>query len=273
MSAALTNENDKSVITICSHLEDLHDLNILVRSVHRYIEHPCDIKIVTAESSKLEEHDALELGVDIIDFSSALKDYGFEKSQWSSSNYYSISTMGPMMAPLLPEFSGYDRMVLMDSDLFVSSKDFAQSFSIPLRDFEVLGLSYHPNPRNARPLLYAAERIPLTIRQGMERLWSRNPLYSRNRAHGATSIWNLKRIRADLDWYTQRVQWYFSLAKDGKFTWVFEDFINLFMDISPTLPSTWIDEPSWSGYNQVRAVHFHGKTHLMDDFAKREQLV
>lgn len=152
------------------------------------------------------------------------------KSKWP------YSTLFRLVIPLLPEFNQYENILYLDTDTLIRSSDASQLYSLPADEFEVYGISdieaRQWNIENIVTTIVPSEARTLLH----EKIWNRRNIITRSYINAGVIVICLKAIRNNgLDWYKTRLMWGAGLLEQRKLRFLDQDFINVFLDVSPSI--------------------------------------
>ena len=131
----------------------------------------------------------------------------------------------------MPELKDVDKILYLDTDVLVRSREAGKLFNLPFDSYEVCGV---PDVEARQGNTGNIVRYGLTSNaklQMYERLWRTAMPDIRVYINAGVTVWNLAKIRENgLDWYGQRLKWFWEAVKRGNFGFLDQDFINAMLD-------------------------------------------
>lgn len=220
----------KTAIVYASDGRDLRLCTMSIHSVRLFLPDLAhDIFLLT------ERQDIILPGVTIINPAHALDSVGFFPDRWD--RHWPYATLYRLVMPLLPELSKYDRVIYLDTDTLVRSEEAKILSTMSIGKYEILGARDNADfwDRNNVAMREVPSHAAVVLR---EHIWDKNGVQARAYCNAGVTLWNLLQIRCNgLDWYKKRLKWFWEGETSGKFNYLDQDFINIFMDIDPCLSS------------------------------------
>jgi lipopolysaccharide biosynthesis glycosyltransferase len=199
-------------------------LRMSMRSVKKYIGPGVKFFILT----ELEQYPGVNNAV-LVNPAKTLADLGFSPEGWN--RRWPYCTLFRLALPLLPELQGVDRVLYLDTDTLVRSPEAMKLFRLPIDAFEVCGApDVEARQANVGGVMKNALQADAK-RQMYERLWRDVMPDTKMYINAGVAVWNLDRIRENgLDWYRQRLKWFWEAVRRGNFGFLDQDFINSMMN-------------------------------------------
>ena len=191
---------------------------------------------VLTTSLRKEYADRLRLVVDDLALDNASIDFVSMKDEMEKStgafhlrHYYSKETYCRIFIPRV--FKQYDKVLYLDTDTLVRSREVAKLFRLPFDSFEVCGVpDVEARQANVGNIVKNSLK-PDAKRQMNERLWHSAMPETRVYINAGVTVWNLAKIRENgVEWYAQRLKWLWESICRGEFGFLDQDFINAMMD-------------------------------------------
>ena len=172
-------------------------------------------------------------GARIVDVSGLMRDVGFYPDGWNRGIPY--ATLARLTLPLVHELAGYNRALCVSEDVLVENPRFAQWLEFPMRGFELVGAAM---PASGDSDGAGADTVEVnrcftdatSSARMYQRIWSRNPPYSRIGMSRGVSLWDLDTIREDTQWYRDRLAMFWQAECRGYVVGLSDSFERVFMD-------------------------------------------
>lgn len=190
-----------------------------------------------AEAYVLSEHLSQEdvQGAKVLDPGPTLDSVGFFCNDWNRKWPY--ATLYRMAIPLMDEFKDVDRLLYLDTDTLVKTDGIKDLFEMGSLDFEILG---------AKDSNGTWKRVDRCVRGDLcvegtaailQRLWTTRQMQGHTYVNAGVTLWCLARIRENgIDWYRQRLKWFWEAETRCRFEFLDQDFINSMMLTGAMLP-------------------------------------
>jgi lipopolysaccharide biosynthesis glycosyltransferase len=173
-------------------------------------------------------------GATLVNPMGALKSIGFFKDGWN--RRWPFACLFRLAIPLLDEFAGYDRLLYLDTDTLVRSRAVDQLFTMQSGGFEAAG-AQDIECRQMDIEKHIKFSLSPEARSKMKKaLWDRRAKAANGYINSGVLVEFLDEIRNNgIDWYKQRMKWFWEAITRGKFSFPDQDFINVMMDVAPVL--------------------------------------
>lgn len=235
--------------------DDLNRMGYSMRALDRFMAAPHDTFVLTESKSVRFDGGG---GVAIADPTPVLTGVGIRPSGWGRT-HWPFAVMYRLAIPLMPEFSGYDRAVYLDTDtLAFSGVDGFMAFDMKGHEVvgapEIIGNRYDDRGADASSVL-----PPEGVGAMRSWLWGATPLSYKSYMNAGVLLLDLSKIRENgIDWYVRRLTWAWPRLRVGEgFRCRDQDFVNFMMDSATLLSSRYNalfpDQP-----NGATIVHYVG---------------
>jgi len=173
-------------------------------------------------------------GLKVINPATALREVGIFPYGWNRPG--SFANLYRLAIPLLEEFKDADRVLYMDTDTLVMSPEAKDMvFSADLGGYEVKMVPDVVGWREKNPGLLRND-LDYYTRAVMTPYIDEWITWHRPYCNAGVSIFNLRQIRANgLDWYVRRIRLFWDLQLLGKFKYIDQDCMNVFLNVDVTL--------------------------------------
>ena len=228
-SAFMDNEEPK-IIVYSSDGRDADKLRLSAASARMYLGSNVKFYILT----ELEKYPGFP-NATLVNPTNALKEVGFSKETWNAVRW-PFASMYRLALPLLEEFKDIDKLLYLDTDTLIRSHTANYLFRMESNGFEAYGA------QDVEDRQFDIEKL---IKNGFsggprrelrEKIWRKREKVTQGYVNSGVLLEFLSEIRKNgLDWYKNRLKWFFDLSISGKFTFPDQTFINMMMDISPSL--------------------------------------
>lgn len=211
---------------------DCERLSMSVFSVRKYIGE--DTRIIVLSDNTSIDWSNYGTDLEVINPISTLQSVGFHSNGWN--RRWPFATLFRLATPLLPELSNCKSVLYLDTDVLVRSPDARQLFYMDFGSHELAGAFDHES-KYGRIAWVMDHDVPENAKYQLStRLWVRCGTRLLTYVNAGVTLWNCEQIRANgLDWYRQRLQWFWEGECQGKFYMLDQDFINVMMDVDSRL--------------------------------------
>lgn len=241
----------RKTVVYSSDGRDSDRLLVSIASVRRYIGNDVRIVILTEQAPFDGFAD-----VEYVNPMPVFLELGFDPSSWDRK--WPFSALFRLALPFLEPFKDDSQVVYLDTDVLLRSPFARTLFNWPDDRYECIAApdGWLKQDRRRRSL---RNDICPEAREALKPLWARNPPDSRHYINSGVMVWNLAVIRRSLAFYRQRLVWLDDCIRRGKFRFIDQDFINVFMDTDASLGRMF---NRFSGDHNTRCFvqHFVGKT-------------
>lgn len=222
----------KPIIVYCTDGNDIQFLKASIFSVRKYIK-DVDIYVLSDTLDKSVLND-----VTILDPTIILNSLGFFSNRWGRKWPY--ATLYRMAIPLMDEFKDVDTVVYLDTDTLVLSENVKQLVEANVGEYEILGAK---DSNGTWTRMSKCIRSDLSLQAAgaiIQKLWSKRQLEGTKYINAGVAVWNLKKIREnDLEWYRQRLKWFWEAELKCGFDFLDQDFINTMMYTDPNMSNAY----------------------------------
>jgi len=219
----------KPTIVYCSDGNDLELLKASLYSAKKFVP-DAEVYVLSDSVSQLDIPDAK-----LLDPTGILAELGFFPDRWGRKWPY--ATLYRLAIPLMSEFADLGRVLYLDTDTLVKSEEAAELFSMDMGASEILG---------TRDTVGNSSRIDACVRGDLcqeamtailNRIWNGRKISGQTYINAGVSVWNLAEIRKnDLDWYRQKLKWFWEAEIRGKFRYLDQDLVNAMMFTKTDMP-------------------------------------
>lgn len=218
------------VIVYCSDGNDIDRLKKSIYSVRLHLGNHISIYVLT-DNEKFPRIN----GVKIINPKPYLEEIGFNSRGWN--RYWPFSCLYRLVIPLIEEFQNLERILYLDTDVLVRSSKADWLFSMKIGDYEVLATPDDRGEIQLRIEEVIENDLCIDAKSSMlTKLWLPRDTNTRSYVNAGVAIWCVSNIvKNGIDWYKQRLKWFWEAECRGKFYFLDQDFINVMMDTCPTL--------------------------------------
>lgn len=220
-----------ATVVYASDGRDYARLRMSVASVRKYIGDDTRIVLLTHAAPPDIQ------GIETVDPLPYMTSMGLHDRGWN--RHWPFSTLYRLSIPIIDEFKDTERLLYLDTDTLVRSKDARGLFTMSLDDYEVWS-AFDIDNKHTRVKLVMDNDIPDNAKHLLrEKLWDRRGTRLRNYANAGVMLMNLAQIRKnDIDWYLRRINLFWDIECSGKFGFLDQDFMNTMLDNNPALNKT-----------------------------------
>ena len=231
---------NQNIIVYSSDGNDSENLKMSVKSVRKFLGSNVKIYILT----ELKEYPGIK-DVTLIDPSNLLNSIGLDKNKWPNRNKrWPFHTIFRLAIPFLEEFKNADKVLYLDTDTIIMSRKALRLFNIYPNGHEVYGVPDVESRQNdfdrlCQELSYEA------FSELKKRIWDTTSKKISSYINAGVIIMCLNEIRKNgLEWYKKRLVWFWNALTKGKFKFNDQDFINAFLNVSPSVSIKYNKFPS-----------------------------
>lgn len=217
------------IIVYCSDGKDIDRLRMSIYSAKLYFGEAVVIYVLT-DNEKFPKI----YGVKTINPRPYLEELGFHSKGWNRP--WPFATLYRMATPLIEEFQGLERILYMDTDVLVRSFNANWLFSMKIGDYEAFAASDCKDRQSRIEQLMANDLCTEAKTVMWEKIWTPRDTNTHAYVNAGVTLWCVSNIlKNGIEWYKQRLKWFWEAECRGNFRFLDQDFLNVMMDISPTL--------------------------------------
>lgn len=225
----IESEETPFTIVYASDGNDYERLRMSVFSVRKFLGNQTKIILLTDSNKDLGVPDVLR-----IDPVPVLSAVGFHSNGWNRK--WPFATLFRMAIPLIPELEQYDRVLYLDTDILIRSSDAQRLADVNLTGMEALAVADCEARQWRIDHVMNEDLSPEAVSVMTDRLWDPWKTRVHAYANAGVTLWNLDRIRQNgVDWYRQRLQWFWEAECRGRFRFLDQDFMNVMMETDTSL--------------------------------------
>ena len=234
----------RHVVVYASDGNDIDFLNASIFTLKKF----ADINLEIYVLSDFINIDEVPGATKIIDPTPILSELGFFSRGWA--RQWPYATLYRLAIPLIKDFQDLDSVLYLDTDILAKNKGIEDLFNIDIGSYEIFAVKDTNGTWNR---IKKCVREDLSLESSIrviEKLWLKKKMEGQIYANAGVSVWCVKNIiNNGLDWYKQRLKWFWEAELNCKFEYLDQDFINSMMDTSPTL------HPKYNYYANSRETH------------------
>lgn len=220
-----------ATVVYASDGRDYDRLEMSIGSVRKYIGDDTRIILLTPSDPPAIH------GIEVINPVPYMDDLGLHGRGWN--RHWPFATLYRLSIPIIEDLNKTERILYLDTDTLVRSRDARNLFTMSLDDYEIWS-AFDIEDKHTRVKLVIDNDIPEHVKHVLrERIWDRRGTRIRNYANAGVILMNLDQIRKNgIDWYRRRINLFWDIECNGKFGFLDQDFINTMMDNNPCLNKT-----------------------------------
>lgn len=195
--------------------------------------------------------------VTILSTSPQMDAVGFHNKGWN--RHWPFEVMCKMFMPILPEFKGAGKVVVLDSDVLAVSDQAEGIFFEDTGGLEVSGCCGDTYGTTFDIVDRAKSCIddPNDFNLMVDNVWGEHRLSNHTWFNGGVALWDADLIQSNIDLFIKRLLIFWKGELRGKFYTVEEDFTNLCMRSNSILPEKYNHRPYYNPYAPDAAfVHY-----------------
>jgi len=223
-------DEEPKIIVYASDGRDADKLIMSAASARMYLGSNIKFYILT----ELEKYPGFQ-DATLVNPVNALKEVGFFKETWNN-KHWPFASIYRLALPLLEEFKDIDKILYLDTDTLIRSHTANHLFRIEANGFEAYGVQDIEDRQFDIEKLIKNGFSGGPRRELREKIWRKREKVTQGYINSGVLLEFLSEIRKNgLDWYKNRLKWFSDLSISGKFTFPDQTFINVMMDVSPSL--------------------------------------
>ena len=218
------------VIVYSSDGRDIEQLAASVFSIRKFLGE--DVKIYVLSETAIDYEIK---GITTINPANILRSVGFFEDRWN--RRWPYASLFCMFIPIIDEFSNFEKILYLDTDVIVKSELAKDIFNQDLGDNELIAVKC--DAKNAWERIDKCVRYDLNAEASysiINKIWKDKSITNSSYVNTGVSLWSIKNILNNgKEWYIQRLKWFWNAETRGRFEYLAQDFVNSMMNSKDSL--------------------------------------